>query len=175
MRFTCVITVLLAACDTEGKLGDGEDAADIPYTHTDDDVDGEDNVEAALQCSSDGEHDFTHGATGLDDHEGLLVWASAVEDGAVSVLMQSVVTDGAFEASCADSLVENFAYPSSAIIIDADNSGNCSPDDLYFEQMLFGWDADVTLELSSPDAFQPIGDTLTWDETPICDLSLIHI
>lgn len=138
----CLIAAAgLAGCATDVAVGSNEhDVVDDPY------VPSTESAYAPL-CEGDGELDFALSATGLSQHEGQLVWMSAVEpeltphasEDAVVVFQEGRIEDGAFALSCEDSLSENFAYPSFTVVIDADGSGDCSADDIAGTFQGYGW------------------------------------
>ena len=55
------------------------------------------------------------------------------------------------------------------MIIDADDSGDCSEGDLVVEDMWFGWMEDVVGLHGSDIRFSEIGTRTTWGDSWICD------
>ena len=127
------------------------------------------------------------------EYEGLRVWLAAVEpDGEapprdpdpIVVYMQDVIADGVFEMSCDAGLTENSAYPSIAVIIDADDNGECSDGDVAFVTQLFGWLADERYSFDGATAYgysdgnpwmiteaawNPVAGQTGFDGSPLCD------
>jgi len=118
-----------------------------------------------LTCAGDAELDFRVRGEDLGDFEGARVGAAAIEndwtpDGTESrrpVLLQGEVVDGSFSLSCANSLSENFAYPSYALYVDVDDDDRCSAGDLAYQMQFYGW-GDSVEDLVHPDALLPIDD-----------------
>ena len=106
------------------------------------------------------------GITGVDQgrHEGRRIWASAVEpendpDMATPVvIVEDIVTGGAFELSCPAGLSENMWYPSIAVVIDADDDGTCSDGDLGWTMQLFAWSDAQIYAFDGTDVFSTAGD-----------------
>jgi hypothetical protein len=121
-------------------------------------------------CSSDGAFDFHIFGT-LSGYEGRLVAAVAIENpdfGATSqvqrrpVEMTTQVQGGSFSIQCPTSLRETYAYPSYALLVDADQDGHCSAGDVGLVMQLYGWDQAVEHDIAAnPDWYpqlQPVGE-----------------
>jgi hypothetical protein len=50
--------------------------------------------------------------------------------------------------SCPRSLNETYAYPTWAVVIDADNDGRCSHGDKQVTSQLYGWNSDVGVDVT---------------------------
>ena len=146
--------LLCAACAGETVVA--EQTGDIqesepPVYPTDDPV-----SPYATKCDGTGHLDFALSASELHEHEGRAVWMSAVEpgltnsvsDAPVAVFEQGEVVDGGFALSCEDSLTENYAYPSFTVVIDADDSGDCSAGDVAATFQGYGWADDQVFDLT---------------------------
>jgi hypothetical protein len=164
----------LLACDTDG-LRDSDSGIAAEQTDTaavDIDTDPD---PARLACASESTYDFRQRGEGLDALEGALVWVSAVQPASdpevagVTVLLESVISYGAFDVACPDSLEENYIYPSSAVVIDADDSGDCSAGDLIVVSQWYGWDSDMIGVVKSTSELVIIGDQTTWGGRGLCD------
>jgi hypothetical protein len=152
---------------------------------------GDDPIEQL--CREDGEFAATVSGTNQNDHEGRLVWVSGVEPdveappGApdpIVLHMEASIDEGAFEITCPMGLVENTAYPSIAVIIDADDNGECSDGDLAFVTQLFAWLADERYSFDGETAYgysdgnpwliteaawAPVAGLTGFDGSPLCD------
>lgn len=153
-----MLLAVICACDDTGRQDDSGASQ-----------------ERALRCAGDGLLDFSQTGSGLDKHDGMLVWASAVQpeksphDASVTVLMESRIAAGAFSIRCDDSLSENMVYPSYAVVIDTDGSGDCTAGDLFAEASFYGWMDDIVENWGNPALFTSIGDKTTWGDRRICD------
>ena len=158
----------LAACDTQDR---SETPAEQDTEQDTEEVD----TDITHRCESVGVYDFNMMGTGLDTFEGLTVWAAAVEPtegpdvATVTVLLETSVQDGAFDAQCTDSLQEQYYYPSYVVVFDTDNSGNCSAEDTYFIGQFYGWNEDVVATVDPSMPLETVGDTRTWGEREFCD------
>ena len=129
----------------------------------------------ALLCNSSGYLNFDVAGENLSRFEGQTVWVSAVQpqnsphDARVTVLLQTVITSGAFTVSCPNSLEDNFWYPSYAVFVDSDGSGDCSSDDRYFQELLYGWIYNVSATVNFLGAFQVVGNRTTWGDFSVCE------
>ncbi len=124
---------------------------------------------AGDRCSGTALWNFSVHASGLSEFEGRAAWASAVEpqdlSGKPSTIvawMQGHVQAGALDLACLRGIPSNTYYPSVAVVVDADGSGDCSPNDrvVYFEEF-YAIEGDV--ELSGPSASH-----WNWKGTDFC-------
>ena len=162
------------------------------YVEPDESADpGSEEDPAAVEiCSRDREWTLTASGSQLVAFEGARVWVSAVEPapltdpaGDVAVtLLEDRVSGGGFSVACEDGLSTSYAYPSVAVIIDADGSDGCSADDVYYVGQYYGWASDLAFAFTDESVEdwtgaggfygQPwpvIGETTTWGERPLCD------
>jgi hypothetical protein len=129
----------------------------------------------AILCNSSGRFDFRVEGENLTDFEGKTVWASAVQprgdvhNVSVTVLLQTFIASGAFTVSCPTCLEENFYYPSYAVFVDSDESGDCTPHDHVFVGQLYGWMENVSATFNFPSAFQEVGERTTWGSATLCN------
>lgn len=136
----------------------------------------------ATKCEGLGHLDFALSASNLADHDGRAVWMSAIEPTAtdtatipvIAAFEQGEVIDGSFDLACEDSLTENFAYPSFTVVIDADDSGDCSPGDLAATFQGYGWADDQVFDLTPgqdgwlPATWLAVGDTPSFWGEDLC-------
>ena len=125
-----------------------------------------------VRCESTGEWSFSASGTGLERFEGARVWASAVERDKAPpevVVLEGRIKGGKFSLACPKSLTDNNAYPTSAVIIDADGSGTCSAEDRQAHQQMYAWNFDVTVAVEPKvlslvrEAHTVVGDRKTFD------------
>lgn len=110
-------------------------------------------------CARTGRIDFQVTGRGLGRFEGRRVLAAAYENtglgGALDakrmVLRSGVIRAGAFSLSCDRSLHENYAYPSWAVYVDADNNGVCNNGDLGYQMQLYGWNRNIDQEIGATE------------------------
>lgn len=100
-----------------------------------------------IGCGGQGTLSIRAHGEGLGAHEGKRVWLSAVERdrGGVVGVAEGRVHQGRVSLSCAKTLHTTFAYPTFAIVIDADGDGKCSANDLAGSRQLYGWNQDTTV------------------------------
>jgi len=191
MRSLILAAVLLTpslfiACNSGSApdQADTDSGADVD-TGTDWDDDSGSIADQALRCESTGVFDFRTVGVGFDKYDGHIVWAAAVQPinsphtDTVTVLLETTIESGEFETSCQDSLEENYRYPSYAVVIDADESGDCSPEDYAAVGQFYAWNEDQEFTTEAfdgtdqaqgiPIGFVKIGDTTTWGERAFCD------
>jgi hypothetical protein len=118
------------------------------------------------RCDGLGQLDIALSASDMGAYEGLQVWMSAVEPTSVdsqsavpvvAAFQEGEVVDGAFALSCNDSLTENYAYPSFTVVIDADDSGDCSAGDIAGTFQGYGWADDQVFDLTAgQDGWVPV-------------------
>ena len=70
---------------------------------------------------------------------------------------------------CKDSLEDSGHYPSYVLLIDADGSGNCTPEDRFVLGQFYGWNADIDATLTAEYELEKVGDRITWGEKSFCD------
>ena len=171
-----------SAFDTAGEELDDQDDADGLENNWDTGMDAEDLEAFSGEFSRDAELcDLYTGAYNvafmgrrLHDHEGMKVWGVAVQPdpsphtATPTVLLKSRIKNGKFSMECGSSLESNGYYPSAAVIIDADNSGDCTEDDLMVVEQWYGWANDLRLMYRSTDFFT-VGTATTWGGQSICD------
>ena len=99
-------------------------------------------------------------------------WTDTSTEPAIAAFEQGEVVDGQFDLACEDGLEENYAYPSFTVVIDADDSGDCTPGDLAATFQGYGWADDQVFDLTEgqdgwiPAEWHTVGDTASvWGET----------
>lgn len=136
----------------------------------------------ATKCEGLGHLDFALSASKLEEHEGRAVWMSAVEPSStdtatvpiIAAFEQGEVIDGSFDLACEDSLTANFAYPSFTVVIDTDDSGDCSAADLAATFQGYGWADDQVFDLTLgqdewvPATWHAVGDTPSFWGEDLC-------
>lgn len=100
-----------------------------------------------IGCAGQGTLSIRADGEGLGAHEGKRVWLSAVERdrGGVVGIAEGRVQQGRVSLACQKSLHTTFAYPTFAVVIDADGDGKCSANDLAASQQLYGWNRDTSV------------------------------
>jgi hypothetical protein len=138
LRFPLLLTaVFTSACATnpadDETLSGAPGKGDSGY--------GEEEPVSSLEarCKSDGTLDVRVSGSGLSAYEGKTVWVSAIEDSQRRVLVSGEIKNGSVVVSCANSIDENYRYPSWAAFIDADGDGECSAGDVGTQMILYGW------------------------------------
>jgi hypothetical protein len=157
-QYFVMLGCLLAACggeDARDPAGAGTEsllAADAPAAATDPaSLAGDSPVSPREVCARTGRLDFKVTGRGLSRLEGRRVVVAAYENAALGgaldakrvVLRAGVIRAGAFSLACDRALTENYAYPSWAAYIDADNNGVCQSGDLGYQMQLYGWNQSV--------------------------------
>lgn len=149
---------VLLSSGTDGAtdpVGDSSSGAPTTTGEIDDTGDGTAGSDetgrppAADLCVEGGDFAFALEASGLERHEGRAVTIVVMEptgdpglaDDPVVQLHPEVV-DGSFAGGCPSALSMAANYPSWAVVIDADDDGQCSDGDLAFSLQLFGWATD---------------------------------
>lgn len=141
-----------AMADVAGLAGDGDSAAILR------DV-----------CARTGRIDFQVTGRGLARLEGRRVVAAAYENSGLGgaldakriVLRSGVIRAGAFSLSCDRSLHENYAYPSWAVYVDADNNGACNNGDLGYQMQLYGWNRNIDQAIGASEWIRIAPGSLT--------------
>lgn len=105
------------------------------------------SVTTPVGCGGQGTLSIRADGDGLAAHEGKRVWLSAVErdHGGVVGIAEGRVQQGRVSLSCPKSLHTTFAYPTFAVVIDADGDGKCSANDLAASRQLYGWNQDTNV------------------------------
>ena len=174
-----LLPTLTMGCETGTLDFDPNDATDF---ESDSDV----TDSTRLLCDDTGAFDFHAKGTGFDEYEGRAVWAAAFEaennpyTDSINVLLASTITFGSYDMACPNSLTENYRYPSYAVVIDADGSGDCTPDDLAAVGQFYGWGSDQRFVAHGtegqdathgiPVTFERIGASKTWGDRTFCEV-----
>ncbi len=183
-RLVVLSTVLLGASACAADVTVEEQTTNVEQTPPDETPYAEPTEEPAspyaTKCDGLGHLDIALSASHLEEHEGRAVWMSAVEpawtdtstEPAIAAFEQGEVVDGQFDLACEDGLEENYAYPSFTVVIDADDSGDCTPGDLAATFQGYGWADDQVFDLTEgqdgwiPAEWHTVGDTASvWGET----------
>jgi hypothetical protein len=105
-----------------------------------------------------GAFDITIRGEGFERFEGKRVWVSAVQPDHraaidaphVVVVLEGRVAGGRFALSCAKGLDQSYAYPTWAVVIDADDSASCTP-------MTSSWPGNSTDGTATSSRRPPVG------------------
>ena len=148
------LALLLTACDRPAPAPSQPDRGQPSAVRT--------------RCPTGHALDFRARGKGFSAHEGRRVWAVAIERDKrdehgrmYAVRLEGIITAGAFDLNCPDSLDENYAYPAWVVVVDGDGDGRCGPSDLHTNREYYGWDFDVIVDDLGPDRMISIGEAHT--------------
>ncbi len=161
MRSVLAIPFLVACATEPPDVVVGPQPDDEPTTggHDTAAIRGRGDVPVAgcADCLSAGRFDFSVTGSEFLGMTGLTVVAAAIEnDLSVSphaerrpvLISARVDSSGAFFLGCPEALTES-GYPSYALYVDRDGSGDCGPGDLGFTTQFYAWNADVEEQVTA--------------------------